>query len=112
VLRVYAELVDERELAIPPRSGFRKEAFDKGPRPLKLLTRELLGQRPASPWSRIGRQVLGVDVVRAVRASDCRQPSRPDVEAKRLNVASETAGSSVQFHQLRRRHTTIVAGSR
>lgn len=111
-LRMCVELINESELAIPPRPGFRQDAFDQGPRSLKLLFRELLGERPASLWSRVRRQVLGVDVLRAVRASDCRQPSSSDVGAKRLNVAPETAGSSVQFHQLRRRHTRIVADSR
>ncbi|HVH64136.1 MAG TPA: hypothetical protein VNA65_11115, partial [Candidatus Dormibacteraeota bacterium] len=37
------ELVDECELAITPGSDFRKDAFDKRPRLLKLLIRELLG---------------------------------------------------------------------
>jgi hypothetical protein len=70
-LRVCVDFINESELAIPPCSRFRKDAFDKGPRPLQLLMRELQGQRPASSWSRVRRQVLGVDVVRAVRASDC-----------------------------------------
>jgi len=54
-LRVCVELVDETELAIAPRPCFRKDAFDKRPRPLKLLVRELLGERPASTWFGIGR---------------------------------------------------------
>ena len=103
-LRVCAELVDECELTIPPGSGFGKEAFDKGPRPLELLIRELLGEWPASPWPGVRRQVLGVDEVRAVRTADRRQPSGANVYAKRLDVTPETARRSVQFHQLRRRH--------
>jgi hypothetical protein len=103
-LRICVELVDKRELAIPPCSVIRKDAFDQGPRPLELLVRELLGRRPAAPRSRVGRQVLGGNVVGAMRPSNCRQPSRSDVDAKRLDMAAETAGSSVQFHQPWRHH--------
>ena len=103
-LRACMELIDEREFAMPPRPGFRKDAFDEGPRLLELLIRELFGERPASPWSGIRRKVLGGDVVRAMRSSDRRQPSLSDMQPKRLDVAPETAGGSVQFHQLRRRH--------
>jgi hypothetical protein len=110
--RMSVELIDESELAIPPCSGFRKDAFDKGPRSLELRFRELLGEWPASSWSRIGRQALGVNVVRTMSSSDRRQPPSPNVQAKRLDVASKPARRSVQFHQLRRRHVVIVAASR
>src|SRR5207248_7472943 len=43
-------------------------------------------------------------VGRAMRPPDGPQPSSPNVEAKRLDVAPEAAGSFVQLHQPHRRH--------
>lgn len=95
------EFIHKGKLAIAPGSGFRKNPFDKRPRTLKLLVRELLGRRPASMRFRISRQIVGIDVVRTMRPSDSRQPSIPDVQTKRLDVAPETAGGFVQLHQPR-----------
>jgi len=103
-LGIRVELINEPKLAIPPDSGFRKDALDKQPRPFQLFVRELLRRRPTAPWFRIGREVLGVDVVGTVRPSNRCHPASPDVESQRFDVAAEAARSFVQFHQPQRRH--------
>jgi hypothetical protein len=101
-LGMRVELINERKLAIAPGSGFWKDAFDKRPRPFQLLVRELVRSRPTPPRFRIRRKVLSVDVVGTVRPSNRCQPSGPDVESQRLDVAPQMAGSFVQLHQRRR----------
>lgn len=96
---MHVELINECKLAMPPRSGFWKDAFDKRPRPLHLLLRELLRSRPTPPWSGVGRKVLSVHVVSPVRPSNRPQPSRTDVDSQRLDMAPEAAGSFIQLHQ-------------
>src|SRR5712691_729241 len=64
-LGIRVQLINESKLAIPPGSGLWKDAFDKGPRTLKFLVRELLRRRPTPARSRVRRKFLSVHVVTA-----------------------------------------------
>ena len=67
---VGVEFIHKGKLAMTPCPSFRQHALDESPRALKLLRGELLRRGPAPTRPRISRQVLGVDVVSAMRPTD------------------------------------------
>jgi hypothetical protein len=101
-LGIGVEFIHQAQLAVAPRSSFRQYAFDESPGTLKLLRCEVLRRRPAPTRSRISCKVLGIDVVSAMRPTNGSESSRPDVQAKRLDVAAKTASGSVEFHEFHR----------